>query len=150
MLVLIPSQQQDVMRAWDGLPGLLANLPIVGRLWAIAIAWLVVGKGLGWRTWLKIWAGKEINWDLVKQGLGLRAWPNIWAGREIVPELVGPLQAQDVAEQVAALLADPAQLQQMRQDLQQIRGETDAASNLVALVQKALAKSDEMPLAKNQ
>jgi len=57
------SQQLDAMRAWDGLPGLLANLP--------------VGTSMA----------KIINW-MVLQRLGLLAWPNRWAQSEVVPELV--------------------------------------------------------------
>jgi hypothetical protein len=139
MLVLLPTQQQDAMRAWDGLPGLLANLPIVGRFWAVMIVWIVIGRGLGWRTWWQIWAGKTVNWSLVKQGLGLRAWPNIWAGKEIVPELVGPLQAEDVAEQALGLLTEPERRSQMQMDLKNIRGETGAALKLAQLVATALA-----------
>ncbi len=139
MLVLLPTQQQDAMRAWDGLPGLLANLPIIGRFWAVIILWIVIGQGLGWRTWWQIWAGKTVNWNLVKQGLGLRAWPNIWAGREIVPELVGPLTAQAVADQALTLLADPQRRSQMQLELKKIRGETGAALKLAQLVIDALA-----------
>ncbi|MBE9020244.1 lipid-A-disaccharide synthase, partial [Chroococcidiopsidales cyanobacterium LEGE 13417] len=76
MIVLLPTQQLDAMRAWDGIPGVLVNLPFIGTSMA-----------------------KVINW-LVLQRLGLRSWPNIWAKSEIVPELVGKLQPQTVAELV--------------------------------------------------
>lgn len=138
MLVLLPTQQQDVMRAWDGLPGLLANLPGVGKVFTILFLWLVIGKGLDWRTWGQIWTGKTINWQLVQQGLGLRAWPNIWAGREIVPELLGPLQPTLVANRILEMLEQPAQLSQMRTDLQQVRGEAGAAAKLAQVVKMAL------------
>jgi hypothetical protein len=46
MIVLIPMQQLDAMKAWDGLPGLLANLPLVGSVFAtvIKLANLAIGK----------------------------------------------------------------------------------------------------------
>lgn len=120
MLVLLPTQQLDVMRAWDGIPGLLANLPGVGQGFA-----------------------RLINWLVLRQGLGLRAWPNIWAGCEIVPELVGQLQPAQIAARVEALLNNPEQLTQIQTALAQVRGKPGAASQLAQLVQTALAKGQD-------
>lgn len=116
MIVLLPTQKLEVMRAWDGVPGLLANLPGVGTAFA-----------------------KLINGWILKRGLGRRAWPNIWANREIVPELVGHLRPSEVAQQIVDLLRSPTALPQMRHDLQQVRGQTGAAAKMTALVQEALA-----------
>jgi lipid-A-disaccharide synthase len=118
MVVLIPTQQLDAMRAWDGLPGLLANLPLFGSLLAKMINWLV------------------LNWT-VKKG-HLYAWPNIWAKREIVPELIGKLQPETVGKIVLDFLAHPDKLQQMRSDLRQVRGQGGASENLVNLVLQIL------------
>ena len=63
---LLPTQQLDAMRSWDGIPGLLANFTFNGFL---------------------VFA-KLINWFFLRRK-GLLAWPNIWAQKEIVPELVG-------------------------------------------------------------
>ncbi|MFM7424369.1 MAG: lipid-A-disaccharide synthase, partial [Elainella sp.] len=115
MIVLLPTQQLDAMRAWDGLPGLLANLPGVGTLFAKLIN--------GWL--LQHW--------LIGQNR-LLAWPNIWAGRAIVPELVGELQPQQVAQLAIEWLDSPEQLQQVRQALQQVRGEAGAARRLAQIV----------------
>lgn len=115
MLVLIPTYQLDVMRAWDGLPGLMANLPGVGRFMAIAI-----------------------NWILLKRGLGLRAWPNIWAKKEIVPEYLGKLQPADIAQDVLDLLAQPEKLARICADLRQVSGQGGAATKLVHLVKTVL------------
>lgn len=115
MLVLLPTQQLDLMRAWDGIPGLLANLPLLGTGFA-----------------------KLINAWVLRQGLGLKAWPNIWAGREIVPEWVGHLLPKPVGDRIANLLNNPAELEKMRQALKQVRGEPGAAQRLAALVQVVL------------
>ncbi len=115
MLVLLPTQQLDAMRAWDGIPGLLANLPLIGSGFA-----------------------KLINARVLRQGLGLKAWPNIWAGREIVPEWVGHILPEPVGDRVAALLENSAQLKQMQNDLKQVRGQAGAAQRLSALVKKVL------------
>jgi lipid A disaccharide synthetase len=115
MLVLLPTQQLDAMRAWDGIPGLLANLPLVGKGFA-----------------------KLINAWILKQGLGLKAWPNIWAGREIVPEWVGHILPEAVGDRLVTLLNNPAELEQMRVSLKQIRGEPGTAQRLAALVEGVL------------
>ena len=110
MIVLLPTQQLDAMRAWDGLPGLLANLPVIGTSMA-----------------------KVINWLALKR-IGLLAWPNIWAKTEVVPELVGKLQPQTVAEFALNFLNHPEKLTQMQEKLRSIRGEPGAAQKLATLV----------------
>ena len=110
MVVLIPTQQLDAMRSWDGIPGLLANLPFVGTSFA-----------------------KLINSYFLKRK-GLLAWPNIWANNEIVPELVGKLQHKEVGEKIIDYLQNPEQLSQMREMLRSARGEAGAADKLTQLV----------------
>ncbi|NJM75868.1 MAG: lipid-A-disaccharide synthase [Acaryochloridaceae cyanobacterium RU_4_10] len=117
MVVLLPTQQLDIMRAWDGIPGLLANLPLLGT-------------GLA----------KLINLFVLKRGLGLLAWPNIWAGREIVPEWVGHLLPEDLGDRILALLENTTELETMRAELKRVRGEPGAAHRLTELVQAVLAE----------
>ena len=112
MIVLLPTQQLDTMKAWDGLPGLLANLPFVGSVFAIVINWLI------WRV------GKR----------KLYAWPNMWAQEEIVPELVGKLEPEVVAELAIDYLSHPEKLAQMRDRLRSVRGESGAANRIAKLV----------------
>jgi len=114
MIVLLPMQQLDAMRSWDGLPGILANLPGVGSSFA-----------------------KIINWWMLKNK-GLLAWPNIWAQEEIVPELVGNLQAPEVGEMVLDLLANPEKLEAIGDKLRSVRGESGAAEKLAILVKEQL------------
>ncbi|MEC4819949.1 MAG: lipid-A-disaccharide synthase [Scytonema sp. PMC 1069.18] len=116
MVVLLPTQQLDAMRSWDGLPGLLANLPLVGSRFAKVINWLVLRR------------------------LGLLAWPNIWAQEMVVPELVGKLQPQEVGDLVLDFLSHPEKLDDMRVKLRSIRGEAGAAHNLAHLVSQELKK----------
>ncbi len=111
MIVLLPTQQLDAMRSWDGIPGLLANLPLVGTSMA-----------------------KLINWVILNLPRRLYAWPNIWAKSEVVPELVGNLQPEEVAAMVLDYLEHPEKLQQISEVLQSIRGESGAAQKLAALV----------------
>jgi hypothetical protein len=110
MVVIVPTNQLDAMRSWDGILGILANLPGVGTVLA-----------------------KLINRQMLKR-VGLLAWPNIWAGKQIVPELVGLLYPPDVTAVMQDYLAQPEKLVQMRSDLQAARGEAGAATKLAAIV----------------
>ena len=114
MIVLIPTQQLDAMRAWDGIPGILANLPLFGTIFA-----------------------RIINWLLLRQKR-LFAWPNIWAQTEIVPELVGQLQAQEVGAIVLDFLSKPDELNTIRAKLQLVRGQSGAAQKLASIVCRSI------------
>jgi lipid-A-disaccharide synthase len=114
MIVLLPTQQLDAMRSWDGLPGLLANLPLVGSLFA-----------------------KFINWLFLRRK-SLLAWPNIWAKEMIVPELVGKLQPKDVASMALDFLSHPEKLAEIQTKLRNIRGEPGAAEKIAQLVEEEL------------
>ena len=114
MLVLLPTQQLDAMRSWDGLPGILANLPGIGSLFA-----------------------KLINWLIIRQKRFF-AWPNIWAKQEIVPELVGKLQPQTIADLVLDYLDKPTKLQAMSDRLVAVRGKAGAAKQITGSIEKAL------------
>jgi lipid A disaccharide synthetase len=116
MIVLLPTQQLDAMRSWDGLPGLLANLPGIGSSFS-----------------------KLINWWFLRNK-GLLAWPNIWAQSEIVPELVGKLQPQTVGEMVLDLLENPEKLAAIKDKLRFARGESGAAQKLAVLVKAVMYK----------
>lgn len=112
MIVLIPMQQLDAMRSWDGLPGILVRLPGVGSIFA-----------------------NLINGYILRQGR-LFAWPNIWAKTAIVPELVGNLTAAQVGDLVIDYLDHPEKLQQMSDRLQQVRGLPGASRKLAEVVMK--------------
>lgn len=117
MFVLIPTQQLDAMRSWDGLPGLLANAPVLGSIFALIINWLVL------------------------RNKKLFAWPNIWAKAEIVPELVGNLQPETVAKMVVDYLENPERLLEMSDRLRAIRGQSGAANKIAQIVQQELAEA---------
>ncbi|HIK20649.1 MAG TPA: hypothetical protein IGR15_06260 [Synechococcus sp. M44_DOE_062] len=116
MVVVIPTNKLEAMRAWDGILGLLTRLP-----------------GLG--TWL----ARAVNW-IALRWLGHLAWPNIWAGREVVPELRGRLRPVAVAEQMRVLLEDPQRRQQMQAELQRLGGKPGAAQAIGQLVAQQLGK----------
>ncbi|MBF2098468.1 MAG: lipid-A-disaccharide synthase [Gloeomargaritaceae cyanobacterium C42_A2020_066] len=112
MLVVVPTHLPfKQMRAWGGLPGILAGLPGIGG-------------------WVADWTTR---WTLSRAGL--LAWPNIWAGRPIVPEQVGALTPAQVAATMLELL-EPERLARMRQELLQVRGSDDAPQALAAMAAK--------------
>ncbi|WP_353258133.1 lipid-A-disaccharide synthase [Prochlorothrix hollandica] len=116
MVVLIPTNHLEIMTAWDGVPGLLANAPGIGT-----------------------WFARTFNrW--MQSRLGLMAWPNIWAGEMIVPELLGILRAETVAQTLGEYLDHPERLQAMADRLRQVRGEPGAAQKLVDLVAAVLGE----------
>jgi lipid A disaccharide synthetase len=116
MVMVLPTNQLDAMRAWNGITGLFANLPIVGS-----------------------WFAKGINWWALRK-VGLLSWPNIWAGRSIVPELVGKLTPERVVETVQDYLDHPEKLEAFKQELRQVRGDSGAALKMVAIVEELLAE----------
>jgi len=120
MLVLLPTQQLDAMRAWNGVPGILANLPGVGSAFA-----------------------KAINWYMLRN-LGLMAWPNIWAGEEIVPELVGELEPKAITQRIVDDLNHPERLAAMKEQLKAVRGEAGAAQRITDIA-VALIRDCEGP-----
>lgn len=120
MIVLLPTQQLEAMNAWDGLLGLLVNVPGVGRLLNLAV--------------------NRIFLAYIQRRGKRFAWPNLWAKREIVPELLGPLTAAEVSDRVLDYLHHPEKLDTMRQDLRAVRGETGAAQKLVDLIDHVLAE----------
>ena len=110
MIVLLPTQQLDAMRSWDGIPGILANLPLIGSVFAKLINWLVLRKKR------------------------LFAWPNIWAKSEIVPELVGNLEPKEIAEKIFNYLENPEELTQIRDRLIAVRGNPGASKKIASIV----------------
>ncbi|AFZ45191.1 hypothetical protein PCC7418_3069 [Halothece sp. PCC 7418] len=117
MIVLLPTYQLDAMRAWDGIPGTLANLPLLGGSLARLINWLVLRKKR------------------------LFAWPNIWAQEEIVPELVGTLDPEAVAKIALEWLEHPNQRLAIRSRLQAVRGKPGASKKIAAILLEQLQQT---------
>ncbi|MEM9771703.1 MAG: lipid-A-disaccharide synthase [Cyanobacteria bacterium P01_D01_bin.73] len=114
MVVILPTQQLDAMRAWDGIPGLLAQPPGIGGLVA-----------------------RIVNQQALKR-IGLLSWPNIWAQEAIVPELVGPLSANDICLALEPWLDDPAVNQTLRDQLQTVCGPANASKEIAQWTHRLL------------
>ncbi|ANV89497.1 lipid-A-disaccharide synthase [Picosynechococcus sp. PCC 8807] len=114
MLVLLPTQQLDAMRAWDGIPGLIAKIPWLG-------------------TWFVRWLNRRIITHARKHRVRY-AWPNIWAKKDIVPELLGELDPETLGALVLDYLDHPEKLTAMQASLQACRGEAGAAHKLTLMI----------------
>jgi len=102
MIVVVPTQHILVMEAWDGFIGLLARLPILKYILGILISFLKMRRR------------------------GFMAWPNISAKRMIVPERVGHITPQQIAQEAIDWLNSPSRLIGQKKDLQSLRGSKGA------------------------
>lgn len=118
MLVLLPTNFADTKVGWDGLLGLLASAPLLGKFLSVLINTVLVSQ-------------------IQKRGQ-LLAWPNIWAGETIVPEIWGKLTPTQVATEILFYLDHPDELAKMRDRLKKVCGEAGAATKLAAMVIKAV------------
>jgi lipid-A-disaccharide synthase len=114
MIVLIPSYQLDAMKSWDGLPGLLVNLPLIGTNLAKLINWFAV--------------------EYTIKNKRLYAWPNLWAKKEIVPEFIGNLKVENIGNIVLNYLENPQLLEKMKNNLRQVRGKSGAAAKIAQII----------------
>ncbi|WP_017295521.1 hypothetical protein [Geminocystis herdmanii] len=120
MIVLIPLYQLEAMKSWDGLPGILANLPILGDFFAKLINSIVL--------------------KFTKKNKKLYAWPNLWAKKEIVPELIGYLTVEEVGNLVLDFLKNPTKLTIMKDNLQKVRGTSGASIKIAEIVETIILK----------
>ena len=116
MIVIVPTQHLNVMQAWDGGLGLLARLPGLRRIIGVL---------------LTLWRLRHN---------GMMAWPNIHAGRAVVPERVGGITPEEIAEEAADWLSEPDRLEGQRQDLRQLRGQSGAVAALAEEVRSLLPR----------
>ncbi len=118
MIVLLPTNFADTKVGWDGLLGLIASAPFLGKVLGVLINKILVAQ--------------------IQQRGQLLAWPNIWAGEAIVPELWGMLTPTQVATEILFYLDHPEELSKMRDRLKKVCGEAGAATKLAAMVIKSL------------
>lgn len=118
MIVLVPTNQWDGMRAWDGLPGLLSHLPGVGKLISSGINRLVVSH--------------------IKRRGKFLSWGNIYAQKPIVPEYIDYLTPDSVTNYICDLLDNPAKLAHMRQELQAVFPRQRSGAKLLQVIESVV------------
>ncbi|GJQ09405.1 hypothetical protein GpartN1_g1196.t1 [Galdieria partita] len=120
--VIVPTQQLDAMRAWDGILGILCNVPFVGRLVALFVNWLVI--------------------FLYQKGkFGYLALPNKWVNRMVMPEFVGQVTCKDIGIRVLACISTPNVLYRMQRELIQVCQPFGAVTKLATFVWNILLMS---------
>jgi hypothetical protein len=121
MIVIVPTQHLNLMQAWDGGLGVLARLPLFRQLLGVALT--------AWRM----------------RHRGFLAWPNISAGRWVVPERVGAITPDQIAAEAADWLAHPERLEDVRQNLQQLRGAPGAVEAVARMISRLAAVPSSLP-----
>ncbi len=120
MIVLLPTNYSDMKIGWDGIVGLLATAPILGKFLSNTINSILISQ--------------------IQRRGQLLSWPNIWAKEAIVPELLGVLTPTQVVEQILFYLDHPEELTEMRDRLKKVCGEAGAATKLAQIVLAELSQ----------
>ncbi len=117
MIVIVPTQHISVMQAWDGLLGIIARLPGLRHCLGLLLS--------AWRL----------------RNHGFLSWPNISAGRLVVPEKVGRITPEEIANEASQWLKAPERLQGQTNDLRSLRGQPGATRKMAEEIFKLLPKT---------
>jgi lipid-A-disaccharide synthase len=90
MIVLLPINLTNTKVGWDGIAGLLASAPLLGKFLTNLINYILISQ--------------------IKNRNQLLAWPNIWAKEAIVPEFLGVLSPTQIANEILFYLDNPEEL----------------------------------------
>ena len=107
MIVIIPTQHLNVMKAWDGLLGIIGRLPILEWVFSRIVS----------------------AWRLRKRRY--MAWPNICSGRMLVPERIGKFSPTQIAIEASEWLDSPERLKGQKEELKSLRGKSGAVNAIV-------------------
>tara|TARA_Y100001968_G_scaffold65540_1_gene56336 strand:- start:376 stop:1653 length:1278 start_codon:yes stop_codon:yes gene_type:complete len=104
MIVVVPTQHIFVMEAWDGFIGLIARLPILKWFLSLLISFFKM------------------------RNRGFMAWPNISAKKMIVPERIGKITPNQIANEAIDWIKSPSRLSGQKADLEALRGNKGATN----------------------
>jgi len=107
MMVLVPLNRLDLIQM-DGLLGIIGSIPWLGTLL------------------------KKLAIMVMKTKNRKVALPNMIARREIVPELVGVLEPDKIAQRILEVLESPETLAEQRREFDRFMATTAAADRIVA------------------
>ena len=116
MLVVQPTQQLNMMNAWDGIFGVVGKISFINRFLTFIIK----------------------NFYFKKKKFF--AWPNIKAKRMIVPERIGNISTIKIAREVLFLIKNRDQLKSIRDNLNKERGDKGAAKKLASIIVNSIKK----------
>ena len=114
MIVVLPTQHLNAMKAWDGIFGIIGKIPLLNRLQTFII---------------KKWYLKNNKFF---------AWPNIKANKKIIPERVGIISPKDISDEAIYLINEKNILSEQKINLSKIRGQKGAIKKLSNLILETL------------
>lgn len=121
MIVLLPTNFADMKVGWDGILGLLATAPLLGKFLGVVINSFLITQ--------------------IQEKGQLLAWPNIWAGKEIVPEMLGRITPTEVADKILFYMNHPDEIEKMRDRLKEVCGQSGAANKLAEITLNAICSN---------
>ena len=110
MIVVLPTQHLNTMKAWDGIFGILGKFTLINRIQTFII---------------KRWYLKNNKFF---------AWPNIKANKQIIPERVGIISPKDISDEAIYLLNEKNILSEQKSNLLKMRGKKGAIKKLSNLI----------------
>ncbi len=116
MLVVLPTQHLNMMNAWDGIFGVIGKISFINKFLTFIIK----------------------NFYFKKKKFF--AWPNIKAKKMIVPERIGNISPRKIAREVQFLIENKDQLNSIRNNLHQERGDRGAARKLASMIINLIKK----------
>ena len=116
MIVVLPTQHLDIIKSWDGIFGILGKLPFFNYLIT---------------HFIKRWYIKNKKFF---------SWPNIRANKMVIPERIGEINPETIAEEVMHLINNEELLQEQKRRLSRQRGRKGAVKKLTSLILRSIEK----------
>ncbi len=116
MIVVLPTQHLNVMNSWDGILGIIGKVSFINKFFAYIVK----------------------NWYLKKKKFF--AWPNIKAKKLIIPERIGEILPEQIANETLFLINNKKYLKKQKEDLSKQRGRNGAVEKLSNIIFNAIKK----------
>ncbi len=110
MIVVLPTQHLNAMNAWDGIFGIIGKINFINKLFTFIIK----------------------NWYLKKKKFF--AWPNIKAKKLIIPEKIGNISPEQIANEALFLIKNKKYLKKQKEYLSKQRGKSGASEKLSYII----------------
>ena len=116
MLVVLPTQHLNMMNAWDGIFGLIGKISFINKFLTFIVRYFYFKK-------------KKFF-----------AWPNIKAKKMIVPERIGNIWPEKIANEALFLIKNSDQLKTIKNSLIKERGRKGAVEKLAYIIFDSIKK----------
>ena len=116
MIVVLPTQHLSVMSAWDGIFGIIGKISLVNKFLSLII---------------KYWYLKPKKFF---------SWPNIKAKQFVVPERIGNISPEQIANEALLLIDNPESLKGIKRNLMKQRGKAGASQKLAEIIINSIEK----------